>query len=278
VESTGARLELRLVDAEEVEGLEVDDVEAAAAVHQYLGEPGVDDDGVDDERVDTRGDYSVGVVVSIEGDGGARLVEVLGHRHPCRKNLTAFSLALPCGQLRRGSAIDHVAVMDGREVVVVFVVPFVAALLFLLVITGVLPEPQAVEMLFQHATVLELVVGPSLMIRARLLQHLVEDAHLWRASRLFALHGGDEIVVEIFPLERSRLLLLLLVLLGPSTGALVVIGELLIFPSFTAEEGPDRFFPCGVVCHHVHQLVDGLRAIPAQLPHQVSTCGTRDEG
>jgi hypothetical protein len=36
MESTGAWLELRPVDTEEVEGLEVDDVEAAAAIHQHL--------------------------------------------------------------------------------------------------------------------------------------------------------------------------------------------------------------------------------------------------
>jgi len=77
--------------------------------------------------------------------------------------------------------------------------------------------------------------------------------------RLFAFHGGDEIVVEVFPLERPGLLLLL-ALLGPSTGALVIVGGL---PSFTAEEGVDRFFSCRVVGHHVHQFVDGLWAIPA---------------
>jgi len=100
------------------------------------------------------------------------------------------------------------------------------------------------------------------VVRAWLFQHLVEDAPLWRASRPFAFHGGDEIVVEIFPLERPCFLLLL-ALLGPSTGALIIIGGQLAFPSFTAEEGADRFFPCSVVCDYVHQLVDGLRAISA---------------
>jgi len=69
MESAGAWLELCPIDAEKVEGLEVDDIQAATAVHQHLRESGVDDDGVDDERVDARGDYLVGVVVSIEGDG-----------------------------------------------------------------------------------------------------------------------------------------------------------------------------------------------------------------
>ena len=39
------------IDAQELEGLGVDDVEAAAPIHQDLGEPDVVDDGVDDERV-----------------------------------------------------------------------------------------------------------------------------------------------------------------------------------------------------------------------------------
>jgi len=51
--------------------------------------------------------------------------------------------------------------VDGRETLVVFVVPLVTVLLFLLV---VLLEPQAVEVLLQHTTVLELVVCPSLMV------------------------------------------------------------------------------------------------------------------
>jgi hypothetical protein len=36
MEASGAWLELCPVDAEEVEGLEVDDVQAVAAVHQHL--------------------------------------------------------------------------------------------------------------------------------------------------------------------------------------------------------------------------------------------------
>jgi len=104
--------------------------------------------------------------------------------------------------------------------------------------------------------------APTLVVGAWLLQHLVEDGPFWGPSRPFALHGGDEIVIKVFPLEWSGLLLLF-VLLGSSTGALIIISGRPSFPSFTAEEGADRFFPCGIVCHYVHQLVDGLRAIPA---------------
>jgi hypothetical protein len=39
------------IDLQEPEGLSVDDVEAAASVHEDLGKPNVADDGIDDERV-----------------------------------------------------------------------------------------------------------------------------------------------------------------------------------------------------------------------------------
>ena len=66
-----AWLELRPFNAEEVKGLEVNDVQAAAAIHQYLRESSVDDDGIDDKRVNAGSDHPVGMVVAVEGDGGA---------------------------------------------------------------------------------------------------------------------------------------------------------------------------------------------------------------
>jgi hypothetical protein len=39
------------IDPQEPEGLGVDDVEAAASVHEDLGKPDVADDGIDNERV-----------------------------------------------------------------------------------------------------------------------------------------------------------------------------------------------------------------------------------
>jgi hypothetical protein len=57
------------IDLQASEGLGVDDVEAAASVHEDLGEPGVADDGVDDERVLSWARYAVRVVALVEGDG-----------------------------------------------------------------------------------------------------------------------------------------------------------------------------------------------------------------
>jgi hypothetical protein len=57
------------IDLQEPEGLGVDDVEAAASIHEDLGKPDVADDGVDNERVLPRAQHVVGVVALVEGDG-----------------------------------------------------------------------------------------------------------------------------------------------------------------------------------------------------------------
>jgi hypothetical protein len=46
-----ARPDRGQIDLQEPEGLGVDDVEAAASVHEDLGEPDVANDGVDNERI-----------------------------------------------------------------------------------------------------------------------------------------------------------------------------------------------------------------------------------
>jgi hypothetical protein len=57
------------IDPQEPEGVGVDDVEAAASVHEDLGEPGVADVGVDNEWVPSWARHAVGVVALVEGDG-----------------------------------------------------------------------------------------------------------------------------------------------------------------------------------------------------------------
>ena len=70
VEGRAHWAELRLGDAHGVEGVDVENVEAAASVHQHLGEALLVDDGVDDERVATRSS-DVGRMVSlIKSDWG----------------------------------------------------------------------------------------------------------------------------------------------------------------------------------------------------------------
>ena len=53
MEGRARRAELRPGDAHGVEGVDIENVEAAASVHQHLGEALLVDDGVDDEQVAT---------------------------------------------------------------------------------------------------------------------------------------------------------------------------------------------------------------------------------
>ena len=65
-----ARAELRLGDAHGVEGVDIENVEAAASVHQHLGEALLVGDGVNDERVVTWSDNLGRMVSLIKSDRG----------------------------------------------------------------------------------------------------------------------------------------------------------------------------------------------------------------
>jgi hypothetical protein len=69
MERRSARPDRGQIDPQEPEGLDVDDVEAAASIHEDLGEPDVADDGVDNERVFPRARHVVWMVGLVEGDG-----------------------------------------------------------------------------------------------------------------------------------------------------------------------------------------------------------------
>jgi hypothetical protein len=58
----------RTYQPQEFQGLGVDDVKAAASVHEDFGEPNVSDDRINDERVPSWAWHEVGVVASVEGD------------------------------------------------------------------------------------------------------------------------------------------------------------------------------------------------------------------
>ena len=61
-------MEFRPGDAHGIEGVNVEDVEAAVSVHQHLSEALLADDGVDDKRVASRSGDVGGMVPLIKGD------------------------------------------------------------------------------------------------------------------------------------------------------------------------------------------------------------------
>jgi hypothetical protein len=68
VEGCRTGLDLGPINPQEFQGLGVDDVKAAASVHEDFGEPNIADDWIDDERVPSWVWHEVEVVASVEGD------------------------------------------------------------------------------------------------------------------------------------------------------------------------------------------------------------------
>jgi hypothetical protein len=77
----------------------VKDVEAAAPVHQHLGEARIADDRVDDQRVLARVRDAVRVILVAEGNGVLRLVEEGGRSLLRGEDLVPLSLALAVGHI-----------------------------------------------------------------------------------------------------------------------------------------------------------------------------------
>ena len=75
-----AGAQLVQADPHELQGVCVHDVEAAASVHEHLGESSVADDRIHNEWVLPRVWDVVGVVLAAEGDGVLRLVEASPHK------------------------------------------------------------------------------------------------------------------------------------------------------------------------------------------------------
>jgi hypothetical protein len=66
MEAPDAGLEARPRNSQEVEGLGIDDIEAAAAIHEHLGEACVGDNGIDNKRVDLGIGDVVWVIITVE--------------------------------------------------------------------------------------------------------------------------------------------------------------------------------------------------------------------
>ena len=93
-----------------LQGGGVHDVEAAASVHEHLGEASVADDGVDNERITSRMRDVVGVVLAAKGDGILRPVEVGWRGFGDGKDFAALTLALLRSHIRRRSSKDEESV------------------------------------------------------------------------------------------------------------------------------------------------------------------------
>jgi hypothetical protein len=101
----------------------IEDVEAAASVHQYFGEPGVPDDWVDHQWVLARIGDAIRVILAVEGDGVLRPVEEGGRSLPRGEDLVPLPLALAVGHVDGRPLEDEEDVLHCGEAAGVAVTP-----------------------------------------------------------------------------------------------------------------------------------------------------------
>jgi translation initiation factor IF-1 len=101
----------------------VEDVEAAASVHQHLGEACIAVDWVDDQRVLARVGDAVRMILAAEGDGVLRLVEEGGRSLLCGEDLVLLPLALAVGHIHGRPPEDEEDVFHRGEAAAVTVPP-----------------------------------------------------------------------------------------------------------------------------------------------------------
>jgi hypothetical protein len=172
--------------------------------------------------------------------------------------------------------VDHEAVVDLGELLC-----FVALLLVVVMAFATFRQgPDLMEVAPKHDALLKGVLDGTLMIGARLLEHLVEQVGpSGRLPRVPMLGGGDKIYVGGVAF-RLRLLLALLLRAALSRRLedvfLLVSLRLLVLP----EDGLDRLLTRGehvAASGDVHQLACPGGSLATQLAHQVATSGAGEE-
>jgi hypothetical protein len=194
-------LEARPLDPQEVEGLSIDDVKAATAIHEHLGEAFVGDDGIYNKWIDPWIGNVVGVVITVESDGDLGPVKEVGDHRLYGENLSPFSFALTRREVSRGSSVDYEAVVDFGEPPILVVILGI----FLLVI---LLDAYALKVPLEHVAVLEVVVCGPLVVGTRFFEHFVKNTPAEGPSRFLAFGSSDKLIGR--GLELALLVLLLL--------------------------------------------------------------------
>jgi hypothetical protein len=99
IEQRRAGSQLVQPNPQQAQGVRIEDVEAAAPIHQHFGEPGVPDDQVENQWVLARIGDAIRVILAAEGDGVLRPVEEGGSRLLRGEDLVPLPLALAVGHV-----------------------------------------------------------------------------------------------------------------------------------------------------------------------------------
>jgi hypothetical protein len=169
--------------------------------------------------------------------------------------------------------VDHEAVVDLGELLC-----FVALLLVVVMAFATFRRgPDLMEVAPKHDALLKGMLDGTLMIGARLLEHLVEQVgSSGRLPRVPVPGGGDKICIGgvVFCL-RLLLALFLRAALSGRLGDVFLLASLrlLVLP----EDGLDRLLIRGELGGNVHQLAHPSWSLATQLAHQVTASGAGEE-
>jgi hypothetical protein len=180
---------------------------------------------------------------------------------------------VPSRGVRHSPTVDHEAIVDLGELL--------CLVALLLVVVGGSSSfrrwPGLVEVAPKHDALLKGVLDGTLMIGARLLEHLVEQVGVSRRlPRVPVLSGGDKVHVGgVAFCLRLLLALLLGAALSGRLGDVFLLAplRLLVLP----EDGLDRLLTRGELGGDVHQLARPGGGLATQLAHQVATSGVGEE-
>ena len=174
-----------LTDPHEGQSLGIKDVEAAASVHQDLGETGFGDDWINDQRIAPGVGDPIRVILSVERDRALGPLKVRGRGCGDCANFSEFLLPLTRSEASRTSPKDQETVLDFGETFPLRIVVLGGLLsAFLGDDVGVVPT--------EDSAFLKGVLGWSSVIGARFLQHLIEETGASRSPLgVLAIGGGD---------------------------------------------------------------------------------------
>jgi hypothetical protein len=182
-------------------------------------------------------------------------------------------LVVPSRGVRHLSAIDHEAVVDLRELLVLVASLLVVVLVFATFCRG----SSLVEVTSEHVALLKGVLDGTPVIGARLLEHLVECVGPSRRfPRVLVLGSSDEIRINgVAFCLRLLLGLLLRATRGGRIGGVFLLSSLrlLVLP----EDGFDRLLTRGELGGYVHQFARLGGSLAPQFTHQVSVSGASEE-
>jgi hypothetical protein len=168
--------------------------------------------------------------------------------------------------------VDHETIVDLGELLCLVALHLVVVMASATFRRG----PSLMEVAPKHDTFLKGVLDGTLVIGARLLEHLVEQVGPFgRLPRVPVLSGSDKIYVGGVALCLRLLLGLLRAALGGRLGDVFLLASLrlLVLP----EDGLDRLLTRGKLGDDIHQLARPGGSLATQLAHQVAASGAGEE-